>query len=48
MASTRVAEHGDESLAKELKISQSQVGELTDADDKKLRFKVDCWLMPLL
>jgi hypothetical protein len=52
MASTReqsrVAEHEDESLAKELKISQSHIGELADFDDRKLRFKIDCWLMPLL
>jgi hypothetical protein len=38
----------DESLAKELTISQSLVGEVTDFNDKKLKFKIDCWLMPLL
>ena len=38
----------DESLAKELTISQSHVGEVTDFNDKKLKFKIDCWLMPLL
>jgi len=38
----------DESLAKELTISQTHVGEVTDFNDKKLKFKIDCWLMPLL
>jgi hypothetical protein len=53
MASIRrtpsTTKHEDESLAKELTISQSHVGEVTDLnEDKKLKFKIDCWLMPLL
>jgi hypothetical protein len=52
MASARrpssTAKHEDESLAKELTISQSHVGEVTDFNDKKLKFKIDCYLMPLL
>jgi hypothetical protein len=43
-----ITKHEDESLTKEPKTSQSHVGELTDLDDKKLKFKIDCWLMPLL
>jgi len=38
----------DGSVAKELTISQSHVGEVTDFNDKMLKFKIDCWLMPLL
>jgi hypothetical protein len=52
MASVRrtssITKQEDNSLAKELTISQSHVGEVADFDDKKLKFKIDCWLMPLL
>jgi hypothetical protein len=52
MASIRrpspTTKHEDETLSKELTISQSHVGEVTDFNDKKLKFKIDCWLMPLL
>jgi hypothetical protein len=52
MASTRrtssTTKHEDASLSKELTVSQSHVGEVTDFNDKQLKFKIDCWLMPLL
>jgi len=53
MASTRerpsATKHEDESLAKELQIGQGHAGgDLTDVDEKKLKFKIDCWLMPIL
>lgn len=40
--------HDDEKLAEALTTSQSQIGEVIDVNDKKLKFKIDCWLMPLL
>lgn len=38
----------DEDLPKEFAASQSYVGEIAEVDDKKLKFKIDCWLMPML
>jgi hypothetical protein len=51
MASLRhslTTKHDDENLSKELTTSQSCTGEVTDVSDKKLKFKIDCWLMPML
>lgn len=42
------AKHDDENLSKELTTSQSHAGEVTDIYDKNLKFKIDCWLMPML
>lgn len=38
----------NEGTLKELTTSQSHAGEVVDVDDRKLKFKIDCWLMPLL
>jgi hypothetical protein len=40
--------HDDKDFSKELTTSQSYTGEVTDVNDKKLKFKIDCWLMPML
>lgn len=35
-------------ISKEMGIEQCHVGEVAEIDDKKLKFKIDCWLMPIL
>jgi len=40
--------HDDEHLAKEAALSQNGVGDFTEIDDRRLKFKIDCWLMPML
>jgi len=40
--------HNDELSSKEAAASQSGIGEVAEIDDKKLKFKIDCWLMPML
>jgi hypothetical protein len=40
--------HDDKDFSKELTESQSYTGDVTDVNDKKLKFKIDCWLMPML
>jgi len=40
--------HNDEYLSKETAANQSGVGEIAEIDDKKLKFKIDCLLMPML
>jgi hypothetical protein len=40
--------HNDEHLSKESAASHSGVGDFAEIDDKELKFKIDCWLMPML